>query len=167
MDEYIWLLNGTQLSSNDNGRKFQRNTQVLVLQTIRKSESYIFLTENFKRHVQPKQNLIFTKCFKETIKILPITDVKKLLASNSKSNEIIILYKFAIAIFEFLKIKTLCNCMNMYVERKTKNHVNFTFSGMTSDSFIGLLFIGSSMSFFRSFSTQSRVTTLPLFIKKT
>lgn len=123
-------------------------------------------TENFKRHVQPIQNLIFTKCFKETIKISPITDVKKLLVSNSKSNEIIIFYKFAIAIFEFLKIKTLCNCMNMYVERKTKNHANFTFSGMMSDSFIGLLFIGSSMSFFKSFSTQSWVTTLPLFIIK-
>jgi hypothetical protein len=33
---------------------------------------------------------------------------------------------------------------------------------MMSESFISLLFIGSSMSFFKSFSTQSRVTTLPL-----
>lgn len=80
-----------------------------------------------------------------------IIDVKKFFVLNFKLYEIIILYKFVIVIFEFLKIKILCNCMNMYVGRKIKNYVNFIFSGMMLDFFIGLLFIGLSMFFFRSF----------------
>lgn len=80
-----------------------------------------------------------------------IIDVKKFFVLNFKLYEIIILYKFVIVIFEFLKIKILCNCMNMYVERKIKNYVNFIFSGMMLDFFIGLLFIGLSMFFFKSF----------------